>query len=409
MADVDISLVAEWQNALAANPPNASAAPVALRSPQVSKRRRRSLSFNGDSRIQQLQDEIEDLKDQLSRGADYAEVDKLKETLANVKKKALKLENEKMALERSTNKAIEEMQSQLESTNEELEYLRRNDGGEAVEELEKLKKSAKREKEMLESRIASLKEEISTKTDSLARVEKRLEVMENELSSVQSTLAASHQAEKQLDTELRALREQSAAADEGAVQKKLDVASRHIAKLEAELSTAQDRLNDMSEDLKCAQASASTNQHTSSVSETSSSVAHFEKTIRKLQREVSALLREKDALQANLQENDDLLAEKDEQIFALQTRIPVPPSPSMSVKDDDSTLHQEAMADALKDRDQQLAAIRATKGELEERLRHQDLHVVELNEHISVLASELDVAKTALAAAEVSTGYSTYD
>ncbi|KAJ9101112.1 hypothetical protein QFC21_003330 [Naganishia friedmannii] len=396
----NIKLIEEnKKNSSTSHSANATTAPIALRSPQVSKRRRRSLSFNGDSRIQQLQDEVEDLKDQLSRGADYAEVDKLKETLANFKKKALKLENEKMALERSTNKAIEQMQSQLESTNEELEYLRRNDGQEATEELEKLKKTAKREKDMLESRIASLKEELSTKADSLARVEKRLEVMEDELHSAQAALAAAHQAEKKSDEELRTLHERSAGPDEGVAQEKLHVASRQISQLEVELSDAQDRLDSMSEELKRAQATASANQPIGSAPDASSSVAHFEKTIRKLQREVSALSREKDALQTNLQENDDLLAEKDEQIFALQTRIPVPPSPGMS-STGDSAAQLAAMADALKDRDEQLVAIQTQKDLVQERLRLQDQQVTELNERISALVVELEVAKTALVEAE---------
>ncbi|KAJ9118629.1 hypothetical protein QFC22_003849 [Naganishia vaughanmartiniae] len=397
----NIKLIEEnKKNASTPNSSSTPTAPIALRSPQVSKRRRRSLSFNGDSRIQQLQDEVEDLKDQLSRGADYAEVDRLKETLANVKKKALKLENEKMALERSTNKAIEQMQSQLESTNEELEYLRRNDGGEAVEELEKLKKSAKREKEMLDSRIASLKEELSSKTDSMARVEKRLEVMEDELHSVQAALTAAYQAEKESDKEIRSLREQSAGRDEGAVQEKLNLACRQISKLEIELSTAQDHLSNMSEDLKRAQTAALAHQHTGSAFDASSSVAHFEKTIRKLQREVSALSRERDALQANLQENDDLLAEKDEQIFALQTRIPVPPSPGVAMKDDDSAVQLAAMSASLKDREEQLAAIRTQKAELEEQLRLQNHQVDELNGSISALLVELEIAKAAFVDAE---------
>jgi chromosome segregation ATPase len=353
------------------------------------------LSFNGDSRIQQLQDEVETLKDQLSRGADYAEVDKLKESLASIKKKSLKLENEKMALERSTKKAIEEMESRLEANTEELEYLRRNGGDETSQELEKLKKTAQKEKAALEGRIATLKEELSSKTDSLARIEKRLEVMEDELREAQNSLVGAQDAEARAVEELEKLCQRPPAENKDA-QKSLDIAQEKVAALEADLSTAQRRLDTMAEELAQAKASAGLNRSTNTVPESavSTSVAHLERTIRQLQREVSGLTREKAALQTSLQENDDLLAEKDEEIFALKTSIPIPPSPSATRSLDDSVVDHANLLAALETKTNELVSLRHEKAELQEKLRLQADQMAELTQRVYALQAELEVMQS---------------
>jgi chromosome segregation ATPase len=370
------------------------ASPVKITRPtEVSKRRRRSLSFNGDSRIQQLQDEVETLKDQLSRGADYMEVDKLKESLANIKKKSLKLENEKMALERSTNKAIEEMRNQLEANNEELEFLRHNGGDQNSEELEKLKKSVQREKAALETRIASLTQELSSKTESLARIEKRMEAMEEELRDSQDALTAAREAEARALESLEET-EQRVASAAPTAKKSVDTAQARIATLEAELSRAVGRLETMSKELAQAKANASLDRSTNTTSEptTSSSVAHFEKTIRQLQREISALTREKAALQVNLQENDDLLAEKDEEIFALKANIPIPPSPTGD-RHRDSTEHDNIAA-ALEVKEAEIETLKTQRAELEGKLTQQVENSAELAVRVESLQGELAALKS---------------
>lgn len=360
---------------------------------EVSKRRRRSLSFNGDSRIQQLQDEVETLKDQLSRGADYAEVDKLKENLANIKKKSLKLENEKIALERSTNKAIEEMRNQLEANNEELEFLRHNSGNQSPEELEKLKKSAQREKAELEARIASLTRELSSKTESLASIERRVEAMEEELQYSQEALTLAKEAEKKALESLEQNARETANADTLA-QESAGRAQAQISKLEGELSVANRRLETMSEEVAQAKAKASSDRSSDNTSEpaVSSSVAHFEKTIRQLQREISALTREKAALQANLQENDDLLAEKDEEIFSLKASIPMPPSPRGDRHGDASG--STDISSALELKEVEIDMLRKEKVALEGKLMQQVARSAELTVEINSLQSELESLKS---------------
>lgn len=370
------------------------ASPIKITRPtEVSKRRRRSLSFNGDSRIQQLQDEVETLKDQLSRGADYAEVDKLKESLANIKKKSLKLENEKMALERSTNKAIEEMRNQLEANNEELEFLRHNGGHQNSEEIEKLKKSAQRERAAFEARIATLNQELSSKTESLARNEKRLEAMEAELQDSQDALTSAQEAEAKASEALEDAKQRVSTAVPAA-EKSLDAAQTRITSLEAELSVAARRLETMSDELAQAKTNASLDKSTHKTLEpaVSSSVAHFEKTIRQLQREISTLTREKAALQTNLQENDDLLAEKDEEIFALKTSIPIPPSPTGD-RHGDSKEHTDIVA-ALEVKEAEINTLQQQKAELEDKLVQQLEHSAELNVRVDSLQGQLDSLKS---------------
>ena len=351
------------------------------------------MSFNGDSRVQQLQDEVETLKDQLSRGADYAEVDKLKENLANIKKKALKLENEKMALERSTNKAIEEMRNQLEANNEELDFLRHNGGNQSTEELEKLKKTALRERAELEARIASLTKELFGKTESLARMEKRVEAMEEELRQAHDALTVAKEAETKAIESLEETAERAARAGPAA-QESIDRAQEQINKLEAELSVATRRLEVVSDDLAQAKAGGPVEKPANTTSEApaSSSVAHFEKTIRQLQREISALMREKAALQANLQENDDLLAEKDEEIFRLKASIPMPPSPRGDRQGDASGYTDTSAALELKK--VEIDTLRKEKAELEEKLLQQVAQSAKLFERVNVLQRELESLKT---------------
>jgi chromosome segregation ATPase len=338
---------------------------------------------------------VETLKDQLSRGADYAEVDKLKESLATIKKKSLKLENEKMALERSTKKAIEEMESRLEANNEELEYLRRNGGEETSQELEKLKKAAQMEKATLEGRIASLKDELSSKTDSLARIEKRLEVMEDDLRDAQGLLAAAQEAEARAVEELKQVSRQPAIENSRATES-LNAAQEKVAVLEADLAAAQRRLDVMADELVQAKASASLNRSTNTIPESaaSTSVAHFERTIRQLQREVSGLTREKAALQASLQENDDLLAEKDEEIFALKTSIPVPPSPGSTRSTDNTVAEHVDLIAALEEKRHQLVALQQEKADLEEKLSLQTEQMSKVTHRVLTLQAELKSART---------------
>lgn len=248
--------------------------------PVKTKSRRRSTSLSVDPRIQDLEAEL----DHLRSTQNSAELDGLKVKLAAAISARDKIENQKLALEKSSRRELEEVRTRLEELTDEVEYHRSNGSSRDNGEVEKVKKD-------LGARIASLEEVLRRKTDEIAKLEKqvaRMEELEAELESEKSA---------RRDTEATSATAPAPASSPeiAGLQDKVDM-------LEAELSEAR--------------------AITASSGSTSSA-----KQLRQLQRELDAAKREKDALQSELDQSDDILAKKDEEILHLRGALPLPGSP----------------------------------------------------------------------------------
>ncbi|KAK4685835.1 hypothetical protein P7C73_g4309, partial [Tremellales sp. Uapishka_1] len=277
-----------------------SPAPAAPRSRTTSRHhspppRRRASSVSSSLKIHDLENEIEALR--AAQGPSGAELETMKTQLNNTKKELLKVENEKIAVEKSSKKEIDRLKSTMEDQMFELESYR-SDGGVSKDDVEKIKKSATEEKMSLQKRVESLQADIEKRCAEIVLLEQKvLRVSEVE-------------AELLREKNLRTQREQAPIHPATASPSEVQALTEKIAVLESQLSSREP-----------------------SSSSSTSNIAGDTKSIRQLQRELAALRREKEALEIDLKENDDLLAEREAEILALRGAIPIPDSPSSRPKD----------------------------------------------------------------------------
>lgn len=188
-----------------------------------------------------------------------------------------------MALERSLQREISELKSSLEDAHEELDDLRRDRGGSSTKEVEKAQKAAQNV--------------ISELTLKLAEKESAMQKLEASISELDVSLRDREAKIEEQQEALRTLRDTPTGADNPSAK--------------------------------------------------TSGSAQLEKQIRQLQREVTKISSEKAAIEASLEENDELLAEKDEEILRLRAGVPIPGSPRSPSATADSLETQAALQQEL--------------------------------------------------------------
>lgn len=173
-----------------------------------------------------------------------------------------------MALERSLQREILGLKSSLDDAYEELDDLRRDRGGasSSAKDVEKAKKAAQNT--------------IDELTRKLAEKEAVIEKLQSSISDTEATLRDR----------------------------------------EAELATQNEAL----------QKARQSSDGADNASAATTGSAQLEKQIRQLQREVTKISNEKAVIEASLEENDELLAQKDEEILRLRANVPIPGSPPSS-------------------------------------------------------------------------------
>ncbi|WWC71952.1 uncharacterized protein I206_105911 [Kwoniella pini CBS 10737] len=244
----------------------------AASSPSRPKTKRRSMSASGPA-----PSELIELENQVMT---------LQEQLALRKKDLDKAVNEKLALEITSKKKMQKMESDMEDVKEELDFYRRNQDSGSNLEINKLKKAMQVENDNLRAQLTEKTNEIAVKSQEIQGLEKRVEL----ISALESDLEKERKARislEQLPTSA-GLPTESLAAEE------------KIRTLEAELLKVR-----------------SNSTHTSK----------GDVEIRQVKRELQKTLRDKEYLESLVKENDELLAEKDEEIQRMRTAIPVPGSP----------------------------------------------------------------------------------
>ena len=277
--------------------------------------------------IPQLQSEIQELRSQAANSVSFSELDDIKAQLAAAKKQANKMENEKMALERKARNDADELRSKLDDAQDELNFFRR-----AEEDASSSKD--KQEKAALNAKVAALQAELQAKTEEIQKLEAQL----LSLATLESALLEERNKVADLQTQLDSSSKPSpSTVDVGLLEAK-------VVTLEQQLSASSSTMKDSSGDRK----------------------------VRQLQRDLAGLEEE-------LKESDRLLAEKEEEIFALRTCLPIPSSPTMGTNN---------------------ATDRAELQRLEAEVEAQRLEIAEQTSRIEDLKTEVRKADSSAAAKE---------
>nr|XP_019003311.1 uncharacterized protein I203_04349 [Kwoniella mangroviensis CBS 8507]OCF66772.1 hypothetical protein I203_04349 [Kwoniella mangroviensis CBS 8507] len=237
------------------------------------------------------------------------QISSLKDQLAICKKDLDKAVNEKLAVEITSKKKMEKMQGDMDDIKEELDFYRRNQNGNGVsskQEIEKIKKALTDENDKLQIQLKA-------KNDEVAKHVQQIQHFENQIESIERP-EADLEREKNLRQSLEASK-----GDSSVSPNRLEEAEETIQSLRAELAKARS---------------------TSATTSTESSSKGGDMEIRQVKRELQKALRDKEYLEGLVKENDELLAEKDEEIQRMKTAIPVPSSPVLRAKIDDTRLQE---------------------------------------------------------------------
>ncbi|TYJ58821.1 hypothetical protein B9479_000253 [Cryptococcus floricola] len=273
------------------------------------------------------------------------QVDSLEAQLANSKSGYDKAVNEKLALERATKKEVARLEEDLEEARGEVEFYRAPDGGVDVNQVEELKKAAQQvreEKEDLARKLSEKEGEVKRQLGEIARLEGEAHLLE----SLRAELDDERQARQEPGT---ANADQAACETNSSLEK--------ISALEAELAKVK----------------AATNTTSRS----------GESELRQVRRDLQKALRDREYLDSLVKENDELLAEKDEEISRMRAAIPIPGSPVLGAQGDSSRVAEleEEKAGLLID--------------LEKQVEDHVQEIAAIETKLSATMSELDHVKAA--------------
>ncbi|OXG17997.1 hypothetical protein C367_04810 [Cryptococcus neoformans Ze90-1] len=222
------------------------------------------------------------------------QVDHLKVQLANTKREYDKAVNEKLAAEVSARKTAERFENEMYELNGELEYYRRSDGGVDMKQLNELKKTAlaaKAEKEDLSKKLAEKERQVEHQVSEMARLEEEAQLVQK--------LKEELEEERQTRQQLEAAPNSESFVDEASLAK-INALEVELAKFKAASTTGGSRSGDSE--------------------------------LRQARRDLQKALRDKEYLESLVKENDELLAEKDEELARMRAAVPLPGSPSLALQ-----------------------------------------------------------------------------
>jgi chromosome segregation ATPase len=283
--------------------------------PSPTPRSKRALSFSGGAsqdKIQALEAEVENLRLQAMPGLDLKDIEKLRVDLETAKRHAMKMENEKLAVERSIQREMEHIKSKLSDANDELNYLRAFDGQSVQQQLDVTKKSANQERAALEEELQKRSDELEKRRMDVVRLEGRLRELESDSEGRKAQIVA-------LESQLQAAQKTSVGGAD------LEMMRSTVTKLETDLAgktmectSARERIVKLEAKLE----SASSANATTAVAAPND--AQAAKIKRAHQREVDDLRRAKETLERHLAESEELVAEREIEIFELKRHMPLP-------------------------------------------------------------------------------------
>ncbi|WVO14289.1 hypothetical protein L204_101921 [Cryptococcus depauperatus] len=271
-------------------------------SPSRQRGKRRSLSVSA-SDVRELEIQVDNLKIQLS----------------NIKRDYDKAVNEKLAIEISTKKSAEKLENELDEAKRELEYYRCSQGDADSKQIDQLKKdvqAAYREKEHLNELLRDKEAEAQKQMEEMTKLKEEVSNFESLNQEFENGRQARHRIEQSKSS--------NSSFDE---EKSLD----KIVALEAELERAR-------------------------VASATFVPKSANPELRQVRRELQKALRDKEYLESLVKENDELLAEKDEEISKMRAAIPIPSSPTFEAQHGYNRLGglESGKEDLLHDLDAQL-------------------------------------------------------
>jgi predicted nucleic acid-binding Zn-ribbon protein len=335
------------------------------------------------SRIQALEAEVEQLRSQAMPGLDLKEIEKLRTDLAAAKRQALKMENEKMALERSIEREMEDIKSKLSDANDELDYLRSLDGQSAQKQLDDAKKAAKQERQSLEDRLGKQQDDLEQRSIVIHRLEFRLKEVEADLQDKQQSFLT-------LEQELAATKSGSSNGNMMNSQSQIEAVREDLIAKTQERDAAMSQVKELQKELR------NMSVQTSDASIAAPATAQADKILRAIQRENAALKRDKAALEDNLAEIEDLVMTKDAEILALASRMPLPDGQ----EDDDSevmaTGDTSEIRIALAETIENLQTITSEKDALERKLQQLEATLSNSKRELLQHEEEIELLRTRL-------------
>lgn len=316
--------------------------------PSPTPRSKRALSFSGGAshpKIQALEAEIEHLRSQAMPGLDMKEVEKLRTDVETAKRHALKMENEKMAAERSIQREMEDIKSRLSDANDELQYLRALDGQSVQQELQNAKKDAQKERLALEQELESRSNDLEKRKMDVLRLETRLSEVQDEVGQLRSEASVAVQPD---EDEVRGLQES-------------------IANLKQELEKRTTAYHEAKKQIQCLEDKLKA--ASKPVSDNTPTNAQAAKLQRAHQREIEDLQQAKDTLRRHLADSEELVAERDAEIFELKRHMPLPSSSADASFNDLSAVDTKELKQQLTAKAEQLEEAHQAKALLEDRLQ----------------------------------------
>ncbi|ODO05693.1 hypothetical protein I350_04753 [Cryptococcus amylolentus CBS 6273] len=273
------------------------------------------------------------------------QVETLTTQLANTKRDHNKAVNEKLALEHATKNKVASLEEDLEEARGELEFYHASDGGIDAKQVEELKKAAQQvreEKEDLARKLSLKEEEVKRQLGEITRLEGEAHLLES--------LRAELDDERQARQELEAANTDQAGSETNSSLEKISALEAELAKVKAATNTTS-RSGDSE--------------------------------LRQVRRDLQKALRDRDYLDSLVKENDELLAEKDEEISRMRAAIPIPGSPVLGAQGDSSRVAdlEEEKAGLLID--------------LEKQVEDHAHEIAAIETKLSATMSELDHVKAA--------------
>ena len=292
-------------------------------------------------------------------GLDMKEVEKLRTDMETAKRHALKMENEKMAAERSIQREMDDIKSRLSDANDELQYLRALDGQSVQQELDNAKKAAKSERLALEQELQSRSDDLEKRKMDVRRLESRLSDVQDEVDRLRSASSSATQPD---DKEVSSLRDA------------VESLKQQLETRTAEYREAKKRVETLENQLT---------QAPKSTGDPVATIAQAAKQQRAHQREIEDLQQAKEALKRHLAESEELVAERDAEIFELKRHIPLPSSNADITLDDSAAKDIADLGKQLAAKVEELVMARNEKAALEDRLQRVEVELEQANAIIS--------------------------
>lgn len=297
------------------------------------------------------------------------EVEKLRTDVETAKRHALKMENEKMASERSIQREMDDIKSRLSDANDELQYLRALDGQSVQQELDNAKKAANAERLALEQELQSRSDDLEKRKMDVRRLESRLSEVQDEVERLRSTAPSTSTQPQLNDEEVRGLRQAIET-----LQRELDSRTTEYEDAKKRIGTLEDKLRSSSKP---------TNDH----APTNPQAA---KQQRAHQRELEDLQQAKEALRRHLAESEELVAERDAEIFELKRHIPLPSAEADASLDASFAGDIADLRTQLVTKEEELDAARKAKAVAEDRLQQVESQLEEAKAEVSSKTVSLD-------------------